>query len=421
MMMIDRSSMCGFYTFEDYFAQVWDLGNTPFTNAPDTIRNDLAKPETENTMFNSFNRPKTLTLISFALIMALVVGLFVNASPSYAQGPDRGGRGGRNNAVTMVARAVLDATVKVTGLTRLEVTQQWAAGKTLTQIITEKGSSVDAVKAEAKTTLTDAITKAQTNGRLSQEQADKQLAELDAALDKALTITFAEAGAEARTRLQDMSVDLAVMQATIKTTGLERQALITQLSAEGATFASVITANGKTVAEVKAAAKETLTTRITDAVSKGRLTQAEADTMLAGLDAALDKTLNGGLPEALANRGRGDNNRAETLIGLRATGALIEETAKQTGLTQREVLQELRDGKTLSQIAQSKSIDAKAIVAATVTTVTEQINQAVKAGRLTQAQADETLKTLEQTLTELMDKTNPLQGNRQGRGGRGNP
>lgn len=366
-------------------------------------------------MLTKFNRKHLLSLTTFAVIAIMVVGLFANVGTASAQGPTTAGnRAGRG----LVTRSVMNAIVKVTGLTRLEVYQQWVGGKTLTEIITAKSASVDAVKTEAKTQATEAINQAQSNGRLTKEQADKALAELDTAIETALTTTFAEAGEAAGRRMAALCVDMALFQATLEATKLTREALFTQLSAEGATFASVIQANGATVDAVKTAAKTAITTRINEAVKSGRLAQKQADEMLANLDTALDTAINTGLPEGLRQRGEGRQNRAERLIAAREVGILVKETADQTGVTQRDILQQLRDGKTLAEIAKAKNIEVQTIVTAAATTITEQINQQVKNGRLTQAQADEVLKDLTQSLTDVMNKQNPLQG-QAGRGGRG--
>jgi hypothetical protein len=263
---------------------------------------------TKFTKLTQFTRRHLFNLAAIALIATLVLGLVVNVSPTYAQGNPQGRRGGG----AMLASAVVQATVKATGLTRVEIMKQWADGKTLTQIITEKGASVDAVKTDAKTQATNAINQAVTNGRLTQAEADQTIAGLDKAIDNILTMTVQEA-----------------MQERI-------------------------------------------------------------------------------------NRGE---DRAANLIRARAVTVLVRETADATGLTQRELLQELRSDKTLAQIATEKGADPAAIVKEAVTTITAQVNQAVTSGRLTQAQADELLANLESQLTEAMNEANPLRGN-QGRGRR---
>lgn len=372
----------------------------------------------ENTMRTHFSRTTILRAASLMLVAVMVFGLFTGVSTTYAQGPDRL----PNRGAGMVRQAVIAAIVKTTNQTRVEILQQWIGGKTLTEIITANGGTVDAVKADAKTTLTDAIKKAVTAGRLTQAQADEQTAQIDSAIDSVLTATFANAGQNAGQRVAELGVELALFKATQDTTGLTRQELLTQLSADGATYASVITANKKTVDEVKTATTKIITDRLNQAVSNGRLAQKEVDALLAKLPAALDAAINAGLPEMLQQARDNRNNRVDARLDARAAGELVKVTADQTGLTQREVLQQLRDGKTLADVAKSKNIEPSAIVTATVASLTTQINQQVTNGRLTQEQADAQLKDLSQKLTDLMNAQNPLQGqgNRPGRNNRTN-
>ncbi|MBX3083374.1 MAG: hypothetical protein KF716_17205 [Anaerolineae bacterium] len=369
-------------------------------------------------MRTHISRTTILRAASLTLVAVMVFGLFAGVSTTYAQGPDRL----PNRGAGMVRQAVIAAIVKTTNQTRVEILQQWIGGKTLTEIITANGGTVDAVKADAKTTLTDAIKKAVTAGRLTQAQADEQTAQIDSAIDSVLTATFANAGQNVGQHVAELGVELALFKATQDTTGLTRQELLTQLSADGATYASVITANKKTVDEVKTATTKIITDRLNQAVSNGRLAQKEVDALLAKLPAALDAAINAGLPEMLQQARDNRNNRVDARLDARAVGELVKVTADQTGLTQREVLQQVRDGKTLADVAKSKNIEPNAIVTATVASLTTQINQQVTNGRLTQAQADAQLKDLSQKLTDLMNAQNPLQGqgNRPGRNNRTN-
>jgi heme oxygenase len=70
----------------------------------------------------------------------------------------------------------------------------------------------------------------------------------------------------------------------------------------------------------------------------------------------------------------------------------------------------LRSGQTLTQIAQARKVDVQSVKSATLTALKAQLSQAVSAGRLTQAQADQILAEAEQS---------PNFGLRAGRGGRG--
>ncbi len=197
---------------------------------------------------------------------------------------------------------------------------------------------------------------------------------------------------------------LVLLEETHKATNLSRIDILKELR-DGKTLAEVITAHGATVDAVKNAAKTTVTHRTNEAVKNGRLKQEQADQVLAGLDAALDKLINTKLPDRQDNRG-------ERLLRAAGAGLLIQETAKQTNITQRDILKELRDGKTLTQIATAHNADPARIVAATVTTATTMINRFVENKRLTREQADALIAVLPAELNRLMNTQNPLGGRR---------
>ena len=73
--------------------------------------------------------------------------------------------------------------------------------------------------------------------------------------------------------------------------------------------------------------------------------------------------------------------------------ALMDATAKALGLTSDALHTQIQSGKTLTEIAAAQKVDLKTVQAATIAAYKTQLDVAVKAGKLTQAQADERLKT----------------------------
>lgn len=361
-------------------------------------------------MFKLRNWLKWTTL---ALVATLLVGLIGTAVPANAQG-DGGMRLQRSTGI--VLRALVQATVKVTQLDRADILRQWLDDKTLAEIITANGATVAQVKTEAISQATAMLQQAVKRGRFTQAQADQMIAGLDAQITAMLTTTYDEARQTMGTQLATLGIEVALFKSTQDATALTPQALYQQLNAEGATFASVITANGATVEEVKAAAKTLITERLTAAVSSGKITQAAADELLATLDQALDMAINSGLPEGFREIGGNAGSVVDRVYQNVAVGALVAETATQTKLSQRELLAELRAGKTLAEIATANGADPAAIVSTVVSKVTTAINTRVTKGQLTQEQADQLLNGLAARLTETMSQQNPLQG--AGRAGR---
>jgi hypothetical protein len=78
-----------------------------------------------------------------------------------------------------------------------------------------------------------------------------------------------------------------------------------------------------------------------------------------------------------------------------------------TGLTQDDVLPLLLDGKTFSEILQEKNIEPQVVIDAVTAVLTEEVNQAVEDGWMTEERAASVLENLPATLDRLMNT--PLQ------------
>jgi uncharacterized protein YkwD len=114
---------------------------------------------------------------------------------------------------------------------------------------------------------------------------------------------------------------------------------------------------------------------------------------------------------ALAAKGNSRANtrsaQAGTLGHHRGPGDDLDAAATYLGTTTSDLLTQLQAGKTLAQIAGSKT---SGLVAALVAHEKQEIADAVTAGRLTQAQADQIVPTLTQRFTDLVNGVRPAGG-----------
>lgn len=135
----------------------------------------------------------------------------------------------------------------------------------------------------------------------------------------------------------------ALVRETAQITGMQVKDVIQALG-QGKSLAQIAQEHGKTGDDIVKAARTRLEDRLKQAVSSGRMTQARADAALAAFDKAAPTIVNDtNLGQQLARAGmrrRGGN------------GALIQATADVAGIQPQEVIQELRAGKSLAQIAQ---------------------------------------------------------------------
>jgi hypothetical protein len=169
-------------------------------------------------------------------------------------------------------------------------------------------------------------------------------------------------------------------------------------AAMGPAGASAATAATQAVTDRATAIKNALAGLVKD----GTLTQAQADKVATTVDGALPK---GGFGRHGGRGGRG--------------GLDLDTAASVIGITRDELRTALESGKTLAQIAQGKNISQATLVDKLVAAEKTRIAAAVKAGRLTQAQADSMTADLTTRVTERVTSTRPMMGGRGRHGGDG--
>jgi hypothetical protein len=146
-------------------------------------------------------------------------------------------------------------------------------------------------------------------------------------------------------------------------------------------------------------------------VADKTLTQAQADKVASTLAAS------GVGP---GHRGPGHPGGPRGLA--RPDGAALGAAAKALGMSESDLLTQLRSGKSLAAVAKDKGVDVQKVVDALVAEAKQRLAEAVKNGRLTQAQADQRLKDLTARITAKVNATRPDGPGRFGRfapGGRG--
>jgi hypothetical protein len=90
-----------------------------------------------------------------------------------------------------------------------------------------------------------------------------------------------------------------------------------------------------------------------------------------------------------------------------AGGTLADAVAKLTGLTADDVREQRQDGASFADIAKAEGVGTDAVVDSALSVRKTALDEAVKSGRITQAQADEMLEHMEERLTDRVDSTEP--------------
>ncbi len=96
--------------------------------------------------------------------------------------------------------------------------------------------------------------------------------------------------------------------------------------------------------------------------------------------------------------------------------SLVAVAAKVLGMEQTALVAELQAGKTIAQVAQTKGVALDKIVTAFVQPHVDWLNQAVKDGKITQAQADQYIATMKANITAKLSAPLTPRGNGNGNG-----
>ncbi len=312
-------------------------------------------------------------VIGAAIVMLVTLGIGAASAQEAAQ--ERPGIG--------VIRQIVDILVDETGLTPQEIRAQVQGGMTLAEVIEANGGDVSAVTKAVLSAATEQINSAVETGRITQERANRMTSNLPDLIERGLNGEL-RGDRVGRRPVREASRQILV-DVVAEETGL-RPARILQQLRDGSTLAEIITANGGNVDEVITAAVVAATERINEAVVNGNMTQEQADTLTASLPDVYTAAINGEL----------GHPRLELMVSF----GVVRLAADETGLEPREIVRQLMDGKSLSDVLTENNVDVNIFIDTAVTQAQERLNQAVTNGRITQEQADERLANLRETLIE---------------------
>lgn len=185
--------------------------------------------------------------------------------------------------------------------------------------------------------------------------------------------------------------------------GMTEAELRTELEA-GKSVADVAAAKNVSLDAVTNAIVDARTQELAQAVTDGKLTQAQADALISNLKLTLPGQLQTKMVPGLQrdwDGGRGGRGHGDKGGGIR-TGAQLATVATALGVTQAELWTELQAGKSVADVAAAKNVALDTVINAIVAEQTAALQLAVTNGRLTQAQADERIASLKANLPTLL-------------------
>ncbi len=209
------------------------------------------------------------------------------------------------------------------------------------------------------------------------------------------------------------------MAVAAKVLGIDEAALRTELQS-GKTIADVAKAKGIDSAKIISAIVDAQKADVAQAVADGKLTQAQADQILA--DAETHATNHVNSSKLMGPGGRGGKGGHGGMGGMGGpmagdpANAPLTVAAKAIGIDEAALRTEMQSGKTIANVAKAKGVDSAKVVSAIVDARKVDVAKAVTDGKLTQAQADQMLANAEARATDLVNGKAPTGRLKGGRG-----
>ncbi|MCG8350283.1 MAG: hypothetical protein MI924_21165 [Chloroflexales bacterium] len=183
---------------------------------------------------------------------------------------------------------------------------------------------------------------------------------------------FRPRGPRHQTGARDQQPAGALIRTTAELTGLEPSAVMEELR-NGESLAQIAAANGQSGEAVVQAVVDKATERLDRLVANGRITQEEADQMIARLTEQANTLVND------TELGQNIEQRRDRYQNRIVQGALVQSTSELTGLSKAEIMERLRDGESLTEIAAAEGQSGAAVVDAAVENFRTAAEEAINA------------------------------------------
>ena len=200
-----------------------------------------------------------------------------------------------------------------------------------------------------------------------------------------------------------------VVEAAADYLGLTEAELLERLR-DGDSLADVAEAEGKSVDGLEAALREATKAELDEAVEDGVLTREQADRLGEALGEHVDDLVQGSLRLGPGlGRGHGLGKGFGFGLGkgafglLRGADDLLEAAAKYLGVSEAELREALRDGRSLADVAEAEGKSVAGLQEAIRGSLKAELDQAVEDDTLTQEQADRIYDELSEHVDELVE------------------
>ena len=183
----------------------------------------------------------------------------------------------------------------------------------------------------------------------------------------------------------------SLLQAAATYLGLDRKALVRELRS-GKSLAQVANAQNKGVAGLQAAILAAFKAKVDAAVAAGRIDSARAQKVLAAAPARIEKLVNR-VPKARPEK-----------VRVHARGGFLKAAATYLGLDRKALVQQLRSGKSLAQVASASNKSVDGLEAAILASFKAKVDAAVAGGKLDAARAQNLLERAPARIERLVNR-----------------
>jgi lambda repressor-like predicted transcriptional regulator len=190
----------------------------------------------------------------------------------------------RSGVAVKQQRGLVGAAAGYLGLSQAQVRAQLRSGKSLAQIATADGKSVEGLKAALLATFKAKVAAAQAAGRIDAAKAERLLGRAPAIVERLVMRTPKARGDRVRLRG-------GMLKVAANYVGFTPKQLVYELRS-GTSLAQVATARGKSVAGLEAALFSAFKAKVDAAVVAGRLDRARAQKLLESAPAHIARIVN---------------------------------------------------------------------------------------------------------------------------------
>jgi hypothetical protein len=190
-----------------------------------------------------------------------------------------------------------------------------------------------------------------------------------------------------------------LMRVTTDTTGLTVEEITEQIG-EGATLGEVISNNGGDVETVISSVLATVSSRLQEQVDADKITQALSEQLQATVEQYLRDLMNNDAPIPRIDR---PNNRRGEQIEMGVFAEFVRVITETTGLTVREILEQVDEDTTLADIIEANGADVNNVVDSVLASLSTRLQEQLDAGNITAEQMSSVMDRAEQRLTDWIN------------------